>query len=167
MIGDSLVEVVSVVGNDGGPTDRTHPARQALPADLLLNRRRAAPNRRCGATIARPLRLYRCAFAAVRSPDGGEPCTGPEACTGRRSAMAPPTSSALSYRDRAVLRAIEAGRCEVSGRVGVALVIDGLGCSDQFVGQRLVRAGLVAVPGPQPGPARLTASGRAMLLEAA
>jgi hypothetical protein len=81
--------------------------------------------------------------------------------------MAPPTSSALSYRDRAVLRAIEAGRCEVSGRVGVALVIDGLGCSDQFVGQRLVGAGLVAVPRPQPGPARLTASGRAMLLEAA
>jgi hypothetical protein len=53
--------------------------------------------------------------------------------------MAPPTSSALSYRDRAILRAIEAGRCEVSGRVGVALVIDGLGCSDQFVGQRLGR----------------------------
>lgn len=81
--------------------------------------------------------------------------------------MSPPTSSALTYRDRAVLRAVQAGRCEVSGRIGVSLVIDGLGCSDQFVGQRLVRAGLVAVPGPQPGPARLTASGRAMLLAAA
>ncbi len=76
--------------------------------------------------------------------------------------MAPLTSGALSYRDRAVLRAIEAGRCEASGRVSVALVIDGLGCSDQFVGQRLVRAGLLAAPGP----ARLTASGRAMLLAA-
>jgi hypothetical protein len=71
------------------------------------------------------------------------------------------TTTDLSYRDRAVLRAVAAGRCTVSS-IGV-LAVDGLGCCDQFVGRRLAAAGLLA---PGPGPARLTASGRA-LLEAA
>lgn len=73
------------------------------------------------------------------------------------------TSTALSHRDRSVLLAINAGRCEVSGGVAVLLVIDGVGCSDQFVGPRLVRAGLIASPGPGPARARLTASGHAVL----
>jgi hypothetical protein len=72
----------------------------------------------------------------------------------------------LSYRDRAVLRAIRAGRCQVSGRAVTLLVIDGVGCSDQFVASRLVQAGLIASPGPRPAPARLTASGNALLEEA-
>jgi hypothetical protein len=71
------------------------------------------------------------------------------------------TTTDLSYRDRAVLRAVAAGRCTVSA-IGV-LAVDGLGCCDQFVGRRLANAGLIA---PGPGPARLTATGRA-LVEAA
>src|SRR5688572_8586643 len=73
---------------------------------------------------------------------------------------------ALSHRDRAVLRAVRAGRCQVSGRAATLLVIDGVGCSDQFVAGRLVQAGLIASPGPRPAPARLTTSGIAMLEEA-
>lgn len=71
--------------------------------------------------------------------------------------------STLSHRDRAVLMAVRAGRCEVSGRLAVSLTIDGLGCSDQFVGHRLVRAGLITAPAAAPGRARLTSSGRAVL----
>jgi hypothetical protein len=77
------------------------------------------------------------------------------------------TALALSHRDRAVLRAVRAGRCQVSGRAATLLVIDGVGCSDQFVASRLVQAGLIATPGPQPAPAHLTASGLALLQEAA
>jgi len=72
----------------------------------------------------------------------------------------------LSYRDRAVLRAVAAGRCQISGDIGVQLVIDGVCCCDQSVGTRLSRAGLIATDGSRPGLARLTPSGRA-LLEAA
>ncbi|GAA0899102.1 hypothetical protein [Pseudonocardia zijingensis] len=71
------------------------------------------------------------------------------------------TTTDLSHRDRAVLRAVAAGRCTVS-TIGV-LAVDGLGCCDQFVGRRLAAAGLIA---PGAGPAHLTASGRA-LIEAA
>ncbi len=71
----------------------------------------------------------------------------------------------LSHRDRSVLRAVDAGRCEVTGHA--TLLVDGVGCCDQFVGPRLVRAGLIAPPGPEPAPARLTASGRALLAAAA
>jgi hypothetical protein len=71
------------------------------------------------------------------------------------------TTTDLSYRDRAVLRAVAAGRCTLSS-IGV-LAVDGLGCCDQFVGRRLTNAGLIAA---EPGPARLTTTGRA-LLEAA
>jgi hypothetical protein len=71
------------------------------------------------------------------------------------------TTIDLSYRDRAVLRAVAAGRCTVSA-IGV-LAVDGLGCCDQFVGRRLAAAGLIAA---DPGPAHLTDTGRA-LVEAA
>jgi hypothetical protein len=71
------------------------------------------------------------------------------------------TTTDLSYRDRAVLRAVAAGRCTVSS-IGV-LAVDGLGCCDQFVGRRLAAAGLIAA---DPGSAHLTDTGRA-LIEAA
>ena len=71
----------------------------------------------------------------------------------------------LSQRDRAVLRAVAAGRCEISETFGRNLVIDGVWFADQFAGPRLSEAGLI-IAGTQGGPARLTASGRA-LLEAA
>lgn len=67
----------------------------------------------------------------------------------------------LTGRDRSVLRAVRAGRCLVS--CAGALVVDGIGCCDQFLGSRLLRAGLIDAPGPEPAPARLTPSGRAVL----
>jgi hypothetical protein len=70
------------------------------------------------------------------------------------------TAATLTNRDRAVLRAVAAGRCEVSGEV---LVIDGLCFCDQFACSRLCRAGLIAADA---GPAHLTASGRALLAAA-
>lgn len=72
-------------------------------------------------------------------------------------------SSTLSRRERSVLLAIHAGRCEVSGTTIAELIIDGYGCSDQFIGPRLVHAGLVEPPGPRPAQAQLTATGRAVL----
>lgn len=76
------------------------------------------------------------------------------------------SARALSHRDHAVLRAVCAGRCQVSGRAAALLVIDGVACCDQFAASRLVHAGLIATPGPHPAPARLTASGLAMLRDA-
>jgi hypothetical protein len=69
-------------------------------------------------------------------------------------------NTTISYRDRAFLRAVAAGRCEIAGE---CLRIDGLGCCDQFAGLRLTQAGLIA---SVDGPARLTPTGEA-LLEAA
>jgi hypothetical protein len=75
------------------------------------------------------------------------------------------TAAALSKRDIAVLRAVAAGRCQISETFGGNLVIDGLWFTDQFAGPRLTEAGLIS-PDSRGGPARLTGSGRA-LLEAA
>jgi hypothetical protein len=72
------------------------------------------------------------------------------------------TFANLSNRDRAVLRAVASGRCEIAASMGHALVVDGLCLSDQFVGPRLLAAGFIA-PGLRPGRARLTASGAALL----
>lgn len=71
------------------------------------------------------------------------------------------TSATLSYRDRAVLRAVAAGRC-VLADAHAALLVDGLCCADQFVGTRLASAGLIAAAG-RIGPAQLTPAGRALL----
>jgi hypothetical protein len=74
-------------------------------------------------------------------------------------------AAALSHRDRAVLRAVAAGRCEISCTAGRSLVVDGRFLTDQFAGSRLTAAGLIDTAASE-GPARLTASGVA-LLEAA
>jgi hypothetical protein len=66
----------------------------------------------------------------------------------------------ITYRDRAILRAVAAGRCAISGG---SLVVDGVGCCDQFVGRRLAAAGLIA---SAPGPAALTETGQALLAAA-
>lgn len=63
----------------------------------------------------------------------------------------------LTNRDRSVLRAVAAGRCVY--RAGT-LLVDGMCCCDQFLGSRLVREGLIT---QEPGPARLTPVGRALL----
>lgn len=73
------------------------------------------------------------------------------------------TTTPLTHRDRTVLRAVHAGRCEVSGGMGVVLIVDGVACCDQFAGARLVRSGLIAPPGESVAPARLTAGGRALI----
>ena len=72
----------------------------------------------------------------------------------------PTTTAALDHRDRAVLRAVAAGRCEVSPAAGHALIVDGLCFADQFARARLTAAGLIAAG---VGRARLTASGLALL----
>jgi hypothetical protein len=74
------------------------------------------------------------------------------------------TSAPLSTRDRAVLRAVAAGRCRFSSIDGGVLVVDGLCLCDQFAGPRLTAAGLITSAGP--GPARLTPSGHALLAAA-
>ena len=74
-----------------------------------------------------------------------------------------PTSSPapLTNRDRAILRAVAAGRCRTSGEFCGCLLVDGLCLADQFTGPRLTQAGLIAAPAV--GPVVLTPSGRALL----
>jgi len=71
----------------------------------------------------------------------------------------------LNGRDRAVLRAITAGRCQLGAGCEPILLVDGLVCAEPGVGSRLVAAGLVAPPDrAHPlGPARLTRAGEAAL----
>ncbi|TWF79073.1 hypothetical protein FHX44_114999 [Pseudonocardia hierapolitana] len=71
------------------------------------------------------------------------------------------TAAPLTNRDRAVLRAVAAGRCRISP-AGGALVVDGLYFADQFAGSRLTEAGLIAAASDT-GSALLTASGRALI----
>ena len=66
----------------------------------------------------------------------------------------------LNHRDLAVLTAVAAGRCRCCDRLEGSLTVDGLHLAYQFVGQRLVDAGLVTAAS---GPVRLTDSGRALL----
>ncbi len=73
------------------------------------------------------------------------------------------TAAALNPRDRAVLRAVAAGRCELAGTAGATLVVDGLCFADQFAAPRLKAAGLIAAG---IGRARLTESGHALLAAA-
>ncbi|MGQ0577267.1 MAG: hypothetical protein ACT4RN_24145 [Pseudonocardia sp.] len=73
----------------------------------------------------------------------------------------------LSRRDRAILRAVDAGTAELVAGVEPDLYLDGRCCSDQFAAHRLARAGLITAAGPsRPGQrvrARLSPAGRARL----
>lgn len=71
----------------------------------------------------------------------------------------------LTGRDRAVLRAVAAGRCRLGGGYAPELRIDGFACADPSVGHRLVAAGLLCPcdPAHPLDPATLTAAGRAAL----
>jgi len=80
--------------------------------------------------------------------------------------MGTTTLTQLSNRDRAVLRAVAAGRCMVSGDCRNPLTIDGFCCTDQFAKSRLTAAGLISVIGPVPATALLTPTGQALLLAA-
>jgi hypothetical protein len=72
----------------------------------------------------------------------------------------------LSRRDRAVLRAVAAGRCRVTANLGMSLFVDDMPCCDQLIGRRLTTAGLIAVTDPRSGRAQLTSAGRAALVAA-
>jgi len=77
--------------------------------------------------------------------------------------MTTTATALLSHRDRAVLRAVAAGRCVVSIGAGTSLAIDGLPYCDQFAGPRLLKAGLISSHGNLPAPVRLTSFGREQL----
>ena len=50
--------------------------------------------------------------------------------------------SEICGRDRAVLRAVAAGRCELRAGCEPVLVVDGVRCADSGVATRLIAAGL-------------------------
>ncbi len=67
----------------------------------------------------------------------------------------------VSSRDRAVLRAVAVGRCQLGAGCEPVLLVDGLVCTDSSAGRRLVAAGFIAAPDrSRPlGPAVITAAG--------
>lgn len=75
----------------------------------------------------------------------------------------------ISGRDRAVLRAVAAGRCQLATGCEPVLFVDGLGCADSGAGYRLVTAGLIlpSDPARSVGPARLAPAGIEILRRAA
>ena len=77
--------------------------------------------------------------------------------------MGTTTRTPLSHRDRAVLRAVAAGRCRASLDSPQTLLVDGLCLADQFTGARLAQAGLILAPATPTQPIALTESGRAAL----
>jgi hypothetical protein len=72
-------------------------------------------------------------------------------------------AAVVSGRDRAVLRAVAAGRCQLRGGCEPLLVVDGVGCADSAVARRLIDAGLLAPPSSTVGRACITPAGRAVL----
>lgn len=58
-------------------------------------------------------------------------------------------TATLSGRDRALLRAVAVGRCELGSGWQPVLLVDGLACADSAAGHRLVNAGLIDPPDPE------------------
>jgi hypothetical protein len=73
----------------------------------------------------------------------------------------------VSGRDRAVLRAVAAGRCQLGAGCEPVLLVDGLACTDSSAGRRLVAAGFIAPPErTRPlGPAVITQAGLAVVAQ--
>ena len=73
----------------------------------------------------------------------------------------------LSYRDLALLRAVAAGRAQITRSRVPDVFVDGIACCDQVSAGRLARSGLIEPSVPavigQRVPARLTALGARML----
>lgn len=79
-----------------------------------------------------------------------------------------PDTTALTHRQRAILRAVAAGRAEVSCNCESTLFVDGLVCCDSTAARQLTTAGLLAVGVGRIGtrvPAELTPAGLAALLD--
>jgi hypothetical protein len=103
------------------------------------------------------------------TPGTGSPSAG---AAGTRAGGIPAatTGPALSRRDRALLAAVDAGRCDLAGTGPPDLRVDGLWFCDQARVHVLLAAGLLA-PTPTPGGGRtprrasaaLTDAGRAVL----
>ncbi|QJY45777.1 hypothetical protein [Pseudonocardia broussonetiae] len=76
-----------------------------------------------------------------------------------------PVAVTVSGRERALLRAVDAGRCQFRGGCEPVLLVDGLACADSSVARRLVDLGLVAAPDTSVPvqPATATDAGRALL----
>ena len=72
----------------------------------------------------------------------------------------------VNGRDRALLRAIAAGRCTVTDDSCHSLTVDGLCFCDQFAAVRLNEAGLVEASGQGPIRPCLTITGRSLLATA-
>jgi hypothetical protein len=66
-------------------------------------------------------------------------------------------------RDRALLRAVAAGRCRLRAGCEPLLLVDGVGCADSGAARRLIAAGLLLPPIGVGERARLTDAGRAAL----
>lgn len=79
--------------------------------------------------------------------------------------MAVAETSTVSGRDRALLRAVADGRCELGTGCEPVLLVDGMLCADTAAAHRLVSAGLLVAPDPSRPvvPAVLTSAGRALL----
>ena len=74
------------------------------------------------------------------------------------------TETGVCGRDRAVLRAVAKGRCELRAGCEPVLIIDGLSCADSTAVHRLISAGLIVPPaGPTIDRARLTPAGEALV----
>jgi hypothetical protein len=73
----------------------------------------------------------------------------------------------LTGRDRALLRAVAAGRCDIALTGTPDLRVDGRWFCDQPRAHALLAAGLLARADGAPGAALLTSAGRAALDEAA
>ena len=71
----------------------------------------------------------------------------------------------VSGRERALLRAVSAGRCRFRGGCEPVLLIDGLACADSSASRHLIDARLVDPPDPTVdlAPVTLTAAGRSAL----
>ncbi len=69
----------------------------------------------------------------------------------------------MSGRERALLRAVAAGRCQFRGGCEPVLLVDGMACADWSVARRLVESGLLESPDLRVplAPARLTETGQA------
>ena len=83
----------------------------------------------------------------------------PQDMRGGEDMMSGEEPSQICGRDRAVLRAVAAGRCELRAGCEPELVVDGVRCADSGVAQRLIAAGLVVKPVGS-AVARLTPAGR-------
>jgi hypothetical protein len=76
-------------------------------------------------------------------------------------------TTSLPHRAIAMLRAVAAGRAELTDSREPDLRVDGLPCCDQPMAHDLVHAGLMVPAGPKTAwmPARLTPSGERALAE--